>query len=97
MLEELDIIETVDGPTPWISPIVVVTKKSGEVHIFVDMREANQAVKRKKHLMPSIDNLVADLNGSTVFTTLDLSSGYHKLELGEESRHINTFSTHIGL
>ena len=96
-LEELDIIEKVDGPTPWISPIVVVPKKSGEVRICIDMREANKAVKREKHLMPTIDDLVADLNGSTVFTTLDVSSGYHQLELAEESRHITTFSTHLGL
>ena len=72
-------------------------KKSGEVRICIDMREANKAVKREKHLMPTIDDLVADLNGSTVFTTLDLSSGYHQLELAEESRHITTFSTHFGL
>jgi hypothetical protein len=72
------IIEKVDGPTPWISPIVVVPRKSGEVRIYIDMREANQAVKREKHLMPTIDDLVADLNGATVFTTLNLSSGYHQ-------------------
>ena len=47
--------------------------------------------------MPTIDDLVADLNGAAVFTTLDLSSGYHQLELAEESRHITTFSTHLGL
>ena len=40
-LGRLDIIERVEGPTPWISPIVVVPKKSGEVRICVDMREAN--------------------------------------------------------
>ena len=51
-------------------------KKSGEVRICIDMCEANQAVKREKHVMPTIDDLVADLNGSTVFTTLDLSSGF---------------------
>mgnify|MGYP002804219367 CR=1 FL=1 len=56
------------------------------------MREANKAVKREKHLMPSTDDLVADLNGSTVFTTLDVSSGYHQHELAEESRQITTFS-----
>ena len=96
-LEKLDIIETVEGPTPWVSPVVVVPKKSGEVRICVDMREANQAVKREKHLMPTTDDLVADLNGATLFSTLDLSSGYHQLELAPESRHITTFSTHVGL
>ena len=58
------------------------------------MREANKAVK---HLMPTIDDLVADLNGATVFSKLDLSSGYHQLELAPESRCITTFSTHVGL
>ena len=61
------------------------------------MREAIKAVKREKHLMPTIDDLVADLNGATVFSKLDLSSGYHQLELAPESRHITTFSTHVGL
>ena len=96
-LEKLDIIETVEGPTPWISPIVVVPKKSGEVRICVDMREANKAIKREKHLMPTIDDLIADLNGATHFSTLDLSSGYHQLELAPECRYVTTFSTHVGL
>ena len=61
------------------------------------MRKANKAVKREKHLMPTTDDLVADLNGATVFSKLDLSSGYHQFELTPESRHITTFSTHIGL
>ena len=82
---------------PWVSPIIVVPKKTGEVRICVDMREANKAVKREKHLMPTTDDLVADLNGATVFSKLDLSSGYHQFELTPESRHITTFSTHIGL
>ena len=96
-LERLDIIERVEGPTPWISSIVVVPKKSGEVRICVDMRDANKAVKRGKHLMPTIDDLIADLNGATHFSTLDLSSGYHQLELEPESRFVTTFSTHVGL
>ena len=41
-LERLDIVEKVKGSTPWIRPIVVVPKKSGEVRICVDMREANK-------------------------------------------------------
>ena len=59
------------------------------------MRKANQAVKREKHLMPTTDDLLADLNGATLFSTPDLSSGYHQLELALESRHITTCSTHV--
>ena len=96
-LENLDIIEKVTGPTPWVSPIVVVPKSSGQVRLCVDMREANKAVKRENRLMATIDDLVADLNGATVFSKLHLSSGYHQLELEPESHHITTFSTHVGL
>ena len=96
-LEWLDIIEKADGPTPWVSPIVAVPKKNGEIRICVDMREANQAILREKHPMPTIDELIADLNGSTLFSTLDLTNAYHQLELDPESRYITTFSTHIGL
>ena len=47
--------------------------------------------------MPTIDDLIADLNSATHFSTLDLSSGYHQLELAPESRFGTTFSTHVGL
>jgi transposase InsO family protein len=96
-LEKSDIIEKVVGPTPWISPIVVVPKKNDEVRICVDMREANKAVKRVKHVMPTIDELITDLNGATMFSKLDLSQAYHQLELEHESRFITAFSTHVGL
>jgi hypothetical protein len=96
-LEDLDFIERVEGPTPWVSPIVVVPTKTGEIRLCVDMREANKAVKREKRLKPTLDELIPDLNGATVFSTLDLTSGYHQLELEPESRYITTFSTHVGL
>ena len=96
-LEQLDIIEKARGPTPWVSPIVVVPKKTGGVRICVDMREANKAVQREKHPIPTIDELVTDLNGATVFSTLDMSSAYHQLPLAENSHYITTFTTHVGL
>lgn len=95
-LEKLDIIEKVEGPTPWVSPVVVVPKKSG-VRLCVDMRAANKAIKREKHPMPTIDDLIADLNGATVFSKLDMTNAYHQLELDESCRYITTFATHLGL
>ena len=61
------------------------------------MREANKAIKRERHPMPTLDELIEDLNGSCIFSTLDLTSGYHQFELDESSRYITTFSTHLGL
>ena len=87
-LEKLDIIEKVEGPTPGVILIVIVPKKSGEVRVCVDMQEANKAINREKHLLPTIDDLIADLNGATHISTLDLSSGYHQRELAPESRYV---------
>ena len=74
-----DIIERATGPTPWISPIVIVPKKSNEIRVCVDMREANQAIQHEKHPMPTIEEVITDLNGATLFSTLDLKAGYHQL------------------
>jgi len=47
--------------------------------------------------MPTFDEVVHDLNGAKVFSKLDLNQGYHQLVLHPDSRHITTFSTHLGL
>ena len=47
--------------------------------------------------MPTIDDLIIDLNGAKVFSKLDLLNGYHQLELTDDSRNITTFTTHVGL
>lgn len=73
-------------------------KKNGEdMRLCVDMRQANKAVCRERHTLPTIEELILDLNGAKVFSKLDLRSGYHQLELHLESRSITTFSTHMGI
>ena len=90
-LKRLDIIEKVEGPTFWVSPIVAVLKTSG-VRLCIDMRKANSAIKRIKHATPTIDDLIADLNGTVVFSKQNMKNVYHKLELDETSRYITTFT-----
>ncbi|XP_039265621.2 uncharacterized protein LOC120341213 [Styela clava] len=86
-------------PTPWVSPIVCVPKPCDpeNIRLCVDMRAANKAIKKVKHPMPTVDELIHDLNGYKVFSKLDLNQGYHQIKLHPDSRHITTFSTHIGL
>ena len=96
-LERHGIIEKVEGATPWVSPLVIIPKKNGDVRICVDMRMANQAIKRERHPSPTVDDLIHKLNGATVFSKLDLRAGYHQLVLTPESRYITTFATHVGL
>ena len=96
-LEHLDIIERVDGPTPWVSPLVAVPKPNGEVRVCVDMRQANQAILRERHPIPTVEETLQELHGAAVFSKLDLKWGYHQIELDPDSRGITTFTTHQGL
>uniref|UniRef100_A0AAQ4Q6X4 Gypsy retrotransposon integrase-like protein 1 n=1 Tax=Gasterosteus aculeatus aculeatus TaxID=481459 RepID=A0AAQ4Q6X4_GASAC len=98
-LEADDIIEEVNGPTPWVSPIVAPPKPKDpdKVRLCVDMRQANTAIERERHITPTMDDVIHELNGATVFSKLDLRAGYHQLELHPDSRYITTFTTHIGL
>ena len=81
-----DIIEEIDKEsTPWVSPIVTPPKKNGDVRMCVDIRMANKAIERERHPMPTIDELIHDLNGSNVFSKMDLKAGYNQLVLEEES------------
>lgn len=98
-LERDDIIERAEGPTPWVSPIVVAPKPNqpNQIRICVDMREVNKAIERERHIIPTIDDVISDLNGCKVFGKIDLNMGYHQIMLHPESRHITTFSTHTGL
>ena len=52
---------------------------------------------RERHSIPTIEEVLQDLSGSTVFSKLDLKWGFHQVELAEESREITTFVTHQGL
>ena len=96
-LEHLDIIERVDGPTPWVSPLVAVPKPNGEVRVCVDMRQANQAILRERHPIPTVEETLQELHGAAVFSKLDLKWGYHQIELDPDSCGITTFATHQGL
>jgi hypothetical protein len=77
--------------------VVPKPKNPEKVRLCVDMRVASKAIERERHITPTIDNLINDLNGTTVFSKLDLNQGYHQLELAPESLYITTFSTHKGL
>ena len=96
-LLQLDIIEKVDGPTTWISPLVLVLKSHNDVRICVDMRQANPAVIRERYPLPTADDVFAEISGAQVFSKLDLNMGFHQIELEEESRDITTFASHQGL
>lgn len=93
----LDIIGPVNGPSQWISPVVIVFKGNGEMRLCIDMRRANKGILRENYPLPTFESFMAKLRGANYFSRLDLKSAYHQIELHEDSREITTFITHKGL
>lgn len=56
-----------------MSPLVVVPKGHGDLRVCVDVRRANEAIILERHLIPTVVELLHDLNGSTVFSKTDLN------------------------
>lgn len=91
------IIEEVNEPCRWISPMVVVPKADGSIRICIDMRQANKAIARENHPLQTLDDIWPKLANATVFSCLDIKDAFHQVELTPESRYITTFITKRGL
>ena len=73
-----DIIEKVDKPTSWVSPVEITLKWSvNEIQLNVEMREANKTIPCVLTVTPTLDDIIHKLNGATEFSHLDMNHGYH--------------------
>ena len=95
-MEENGVIERITEPTDWCAPMVPVMKKGGGVCICVDLKKLNRAVKRERYMLPTLEDVMHKLKGSTVFTKLDATSGFWQLPLNDETAKLTTFMTPFG-
>ena len=65
--------------SPCGAPVVFVQKKDCSLRSFIDYRELNKLNIKNRHPFPRIDDLFDQLQGSSVFSKIDLKSGYHQL------------------
>lgn len=70
-----------DSTSPWNSPIVIVPKKGGKTRFCTDYRKLNEITKGDAHPLPNITEILDQLGGMQYFLTLDLSSGFHQIEI----------------
>ncbi|CAK1594433.1 unnamed protein product [Parnassius mnemosyne] len=96
-LLDADIIEEVDEPSLWVSPIVPILKDNGDIRLCVDMRRANTAILRENHPLPSMDHLLPKIRKAKYFSKLDIKNAFHQVELHPNSRYLTTFVTSSGL
>ena len=77
--------------------MVPVVKKNGKIRICVDLKRLNKAVKRKKKIMlPNLDDVLPKLAGAKYFSKLDASSGFYQVPLHEDKWKLTTFITPLG-
>ena len=85
-----DIIEP--STSPYNSPLICVTKKSGECRPVIDFRTLNNNIVPECYPLPRIDEILYGLRGAKIFTSLDLRSAFHQVPLSDESKELTAFT-----
>ncbi|KAF5481540.1 hypothetical protein F2P56_002181 [Juglans regia] len=79
--------------SPWDAPILFVKKKDGCLRMCIDYKELNKVTVKNKYPLLRIDNLLDQLQYSSVFSKIDLVSSYHHLKIREEDIPKTAFQT----
>ncbi|GJY62216.1 putative reverse transcriptase domain-containing protein [Tanacetum coccineum] len=70
--------------SPWGAPVLFVKKKDGSFRMCIDYRELNKLTIKNRYPLPRIDDLFDQLQGSSVYSKIDLRSSYHQLRVNDE-------------
>ncbi len=83
-MEKEGIIQRSSGP--WCFPIILVWKKDGTIHFYVDYRKLNDATHKDVYPLPRIDDILEALRGAKYFCSIDLASSYWQIKVVDKDR-----------
>ena len=89
--EMIEIGAICKSPSPWASPIILVWKKMVAL-VCINLRKLNNRTIKDVQSLPRIEDSLDCLDGATIFTSLNLQSGYWQVELTEASRPLTAFT-----
>nr|GEY61133.1 putative reverse transcriptase domain-containing protein [Tanacetum cinerariifolium] len=82
--------------SPWGASVLFVKKKDGSFRMCIDYRELNKLTVKNRYPLPQIDDLFDQLQGSSIYSKIDLRSGYHQLRVREKDIPKTAFQTQFG-
>nr|GFA84397.1 putative reverse transcriptase domain-containing protein [Tanacetum cinerariifolium] len=82
--------------SPWGAPVLFVKKRDGSFRMCIDYRELNKLTMKNRYPLLRIDDLFDQLQGSSIYSKIDLRSGYHQLRVREEDIPKTAFRTRYG-
>jgi Reverse transcriptase (RNA-dependent DNA polymerase) len=83
--------------SPYDAPILFVQKKDGSLRMVIDYRALNRQTVKNRYPMPRIDDTLDQLRGATMFSSLDLTSGYHPIRISDDDVPKTAFRTPAAL